>query len=61
MHRPPIPPSSVSVSMAIKPPMSTTNPTPTASTPETKMLIWFPNYKACGENPIEKKLFKVMV
>jgi len=59
MHRPPIPPSSVSVSMAIKPPMSTTNPT--SSTPKTKMLIWFPNYKACGENPIEKKLFKVMV
>lgn len=39
--------------------MSTTNPI--VGTPKTKTLIWFPNFKACVENPIEKKAFEVMV
>lgn len=59
MHRPPILPSSVSVSMATGPPMSTTNLI--VGTPKTKTLIWFPNFKVCVETPTKKKAFEVMV
>jgi hypothetical protein len=59
MHRPPIPPSNVSISMATRPLMSTTNPI--VGTLKTKTLIWFPNLKACVENPTRKKVFEVMV